>query len=317
MIPLLALLGCATMKEQAVRGAMDRIWNQGDLSAIDESYTPELAEEVKRFVVENRTLYPDINVTIERVTTQGNIFVTEWTVRGTHKDLHLPVTLRGVSVRKYEGGKFVEQTMTYDLKSVYDQLGFRVVPPAGVMPFDTPGAVGGEVLSAAPIVDTSLFVTPSGKLVHKEVTIHAPRAEVYRLLSTAAGWNTFFEVDARIDLRVGGPYEVLFGPPELGEGHRGSEGCQVLAAVPDRLLVFSWSAPPDFPEEREKRTVVAVTLADTADGGTALVLDHTGFGLGGRWDEVHAYFDVAWGKVIEALAAKFPPPAPAPAKKRK
>ncbi len=308
MITFLSFLACASMKEQAVTQAMDRIWNQGDLSAIDEAYTPELAAEVKRFVVENRTLYPDIKIHIDRFITQGDMFVTQWTVTGTHKDLHKPVTLHGVSVRRYEGGKFVEETMIYDLKSVYDQLGFRVVPPAGVQPFDTPGVAAGTVVDKAPIVDTGLFPAAGNLAVDKSTTIYAPRAEVYRMLTTAAGWNDFFQVDARVELRVGGPYEILFGPPEAGEGNRGSEGCQVLAWVPDQMVAFSWSAPPDFPEERAQRTMVVVTLADNADGTTALRLHHQGFGMGGHWPEVHAYFDRAWGKVLEALAAKFPAP---------
>lgn len=315
---LALFLSCAAMKERAVSQAMDRIWNQGDLSAIDEAYTPELAAEVRRFVVDNRTLYPDIKIHIDRFVSQGDIFVTQWTVTGTHKDLHKPVTLHGVSVRRYEGGKFVEESMIYDLKSVYDQLGFRVVPPAGVQPFDTAGVVSGDIVDKAPIIDTSLFPGVAREFIEKTATINAPPAEVYRMLTTAPGWNSFLGVDARIDLRVGGPFEILFGPPELGEGNRGSEGCQVLAWVPDQVVAFSWNAPPDFPEERAQRTMVVVQLAPSPDGGTQLTLSHHGFGAGGHWAEVRGYFDVAWGKVIEALSAKFPAPAPvAGPKKRK
>ncbi|MBM4365285.1 MAG: SRPBCC domain-containing protein [Deltaproteobacteria bacterium] len=311
MITLISLLSCASMKEQAVTRAMDRIWNQGDLTAIDEAYTPELAAEVKRFVIDNRTLYPDIKIHIDRFITQGDMFVTQWTVTGTHKDLHKPVTLHGVSVRRYEGGKFVEETMIYDLKSVYDQLGFRVVPPAGVQPFDTPGVAAGTVVDKAPIIDTSLFpVSGNFEIMHGR-TLYAPQDEVYRMLTTAAGWNDFFQVDARIDLRVGGPYEILFGPPEAGEGNRGSEGCQVLAFEPGKMVAFSWSAPPDFPEERAQRTMVVITLAPSPEGGTFVRLHHAGLGSGGRWSDVHAYFTQAWPKVFDALAAKYPPPAPA------
>lgn len=63
--------------------------------------------------------------------------------------------------------------------------------------------------------------------------------------------------------------------------------------------------------------MVVIHLAPSADGGTVLTLSHHGFGTVGRWEDVQAYFDVAWGEVIEALGAKFPvPPAPA-LKKRK
>jgi uncharacterized protein YndB with AHSA1/START domain len=308
-------LACSAMKERAITQAMDRIWNRGDLSTIDAAYTPELAAEVRRFVTENRALYPDIKVTIDRVVVKGPIFVTQWTVSGTHRDLKRPVTISGVSVRRWEGGKFVEETMVYDLKSVYDQLGFRVLPPAGASPFDTPAAAAGAAAPATPVIDTALFPVPSGRSVTKEVVVHAPRAEVWRAWTTSEGWRSFFEVDSRIELRVGGPYEIYFGPPEAGAGNRGCEGCQVLAWVPDQSVAFTWSAPPDFPEERAMRTFVVVNLADVP-GGTRVTLSQQGFGEAGRWPDVQAYFEQAWGKVLDAQAAKWPAP-PVEAKKNK
>lgn len=134
---LLALgTGCAGAKEAAIKGAMHDIWNEGDLSVIDAAYSAELAAEVKEFVAENRALYPDIEVTVGDVVVRGDKWVTTWTVQGTHKDLGKAVVIEGVSVRTRTDGVFVEEKMFYDRKSVYDQLGFRVVPPEGVSPFD-------------------------------------------------------------------------------------------------------------------------------------------------------------------------------------
>jgi hypothetical protein len=132
---LVTATGCAGMKKQALEDALVRIWNDGDLAVIDEAYEPELAHEMKRFVTENRELYPDLSVTIDEVIVRGPHWVSTWTVRGTHRDLHTPVTLRGVSVRRREGGRFVEELLVYDQKSLFDQLGFTVVPPAGAGAF--------------------------------------------------------------------------------------------------------------------------------------------------------------------------------------
>jgi len=132
---LCALVGCGGMKQKALEDAMVSIWNVGDLSVIDAAYEAELAHEVKRFVTENRDLYPDLEVTVDQVIVKGPWFVSMWTVSGTHRELDLPVQISGVSVRKREGGVFVEERMVYDQKSVYDQLGFRVVPPAGASAF--------------------------------------------------------------------------------------------------------------------------------------------------------------------------------------
>lgn len=135
LLSLVPLAGCAGAKQAAVESAMYKIWNDGDLSVIDRAYEPELAWEIKRFVQENRDLYPDIEVSITDSVIKGNRYVTKWQVHGTHRDLDKPVTLDGVSVRKREGGVFVQEAMFYDMKSVYDQLGFRVIPPAGTGPY--------------------------------------------------------------------------------------------------------------------------------------------------------------------------------------
>lgn len=306
-------VACASMKEQAIEQAMDKIWNQGDLSVIDAAYTPELAAEVRRVVVDNRALYPDIQITIDNTIVKNDWFVTQWTVRGTHRDLQKPVKLSGVSVRRYEGGKFVEETMVYDLKSVYDQLGFRVLPPAGVSPFDNVSPAANQVVAA--MIDTSSFPAASALAVSQTAVVAAPRAKVYESWTTSAGWKGFFGVEANIELRAGGPYEILFGPPEMEPGTRGSEGCQVLAFVPDRSVVFSWNAPPDFPDERGQRSFVVVNF-DDVPGGTQITLNHGGFGVGGRWPEVHAYFERAWGKVL-GEQVKYFGAIPAPADKPK
>ncbi len=146
----MTVMGCVAAKEAAIDSAMDQIWNRGETQIIDDNYQPELAHEVKRFVAENRALYPDLKVTIEDHVIAGNRYVTQWAVSGTHRDLGKPVTLRGVSMRTRTEGMFVQEEMFYDLKDVYDQLGFRVLPPDGVSPFDGVAAADRAAQPRAP-----------------------------------------------------------------------------------------------------------------------------------------------------------------------
>lgn len=132
----MGLFGCAGAKQKALESALYEIWNEGNLEIIDDAYEPELAYEVKEFVRENRELYPDIEIAIEEVIVKGPHFVTLWSVTGTHRAVGRSVTLEGVSVRRREGGRFVEESMFFDMKAVYDQLGFRVVPPDALSPFE-------------------------------------------------------------------------------------------------------------------------------------------------------------------------------------
>jgi uncharacterized protein YndB with AHSA1/START domain len=106
--------------------------------------------------------------------------------------------------------------------------------------------------------------------------------------------------DARIELRLGGPFEILFledGP----EGERGSEGCRFLAYVPGEMAAFTWNARPDHPL-RGEYTWVVLTFAELDDSTTAVRLVHTGFLDGPPWDSYMAYFVDAWDRVLERLA---------------
>lgn len=152
-------------------------------------------------------------------------------------------------------------------------------------------------------IDTDLFVargTPRRRIVHRAL-LAAPPERVFDTLTTAEGIRFWNGIDANVELAIGGRYEWLFDP-SMPEGQRGGEGCQILAYAPPSVLAFSWNAPPSMPEARTKRTWVVMTFT-RVDAGTAVELTHLGFGEGAEWDECFAYFDRAWGRVLDALGA--------------
>jgi uncharacterized protein YndB with AHSA1/START domain len=165
---------------------------------------------------------------------------------------------------------------------------------------------GNAAMEARPI-DPALFPASGmvgGGLV-KETVVKATPEEVFRSWATAEGLKSFLGVDAKVELRVGGAFELYFGGDALPFEQRGSVGCQVLSYVPDEMISFSWNAPPKFPAERAQRAWVVVTMRPEGDGQTRVRLVHTGFGEGGRWEQVRAYFDSAWTNVLGALKGKF------------
>lgn len=166
-------------------------------------------------------------------------------------------------------------------------------------------AHAGEGHTPAPI-DASLFVasgSPSASIV-KEAVVNAPPSEVFKAWTTEEGLKSFLGINSKVDLRIGGPMEFYFGP-DNPYGQRGSEGCQVLSYLPDRMLSFSWNAPPTLPAARQKRTWIVITFAPVEENKTAVRFVHTGFGDGGEWPEVRKYFEAAWPRVLEALTKHF------------
>lgn len=142
---------------------------------------------------------------------------------------------------------------------------------------------------------------PGSPAVRREVLVAAPTADVWHSWTTSDGFRTFMQTRARIELRPGGPFEVYF-LEDAPAGLRGSEGCRVLSYLPERMLSFTWNAPPTFGELREQHTWVVVELSPEGEG-TRVRLTQLGWGEGPRWDELRAYFDRAWGAVLEALRA--------------
>jgi len=159
--------------------------------------------------------------------------------------------------------------------------------------------------SASLLVGRELHArSAAGRVIEKEVVLDAPRAEVWRTWTSEEGIATFFARNNRVELRVGGPFEMLFdmGQPE---GLRGSEGCRILAFLPEEMLAFSWNAPPAHPEIRQLRTQVVLQFSDAGEGKTHLRLVNHGYGAGEKWDPVYDYFDNAWGFVLENLRKRF------------
>jgi uncharacterized protein YndB with AHSA1/START domain len=142
------------------------------------------------------------------------------------------------------------------------------------------------------------------KRVVKEATVAAPVAAVWRAWTDPAIISEFFAPRASVELRVGGAYEMLF-LLDAPEGQRGCEGCTVLSYVPEQMLSFSWSAPPKFAQTRPLHTWVVLQFEPVSEASARVRLTHVGFGRGDEWDAVHAYFERAWGSVMQNLVAHF------------
>jgi len=138
--------------------------------------------------------------------------------------------------------------------------------------------------------------------LHKNIVVHASLDEVWKKWTTSSGLKTFFGVDNRIELRPGGPYEILFlldNPPST----QGGEGNTVLSFLPQKMLSFTWNAPPFIPEVRDHqhKTWVVLHFEELTEEQVQITLDHLGWLDGPAWDEAFFYFDNAWDLVLTSL----------------
>ncbi len=143
--------------------------------------------------------------------------------------------------------------------------------------------------------------------------IGAPIAEVWDAWTTKEGFNAVFDgpVLDNIRLEMGGPYEIHWDT-SAAEGERGSEGCTILSFVPERMLSFTWNAPPSLGEMRGKHSYVVIDFQPLGADLTRVTLRHAGFGDGPEWEPVRAYFEPAWPWVMDQFVNHLGAPPPYP-----
>lgn len=137
----------------------------------------------------------------------------------------------------------------------------------------------------------------SDRVIEGEVVVEASVGEVWDAWTTEQGVTSFFAPAANVELWVNGRYEILFNP-EAEPGQRGAEGTRVLAFQVNKMLAFTWNAPPYLGAVREQLTHVLIRLKEVAAGKTRVRLVHSGWGEGGEWDQAFVYFVRAWKEVV-------------------
>lgn len=128
-------------------------------------------------------------------------------------------------------------------------------------------------------------------------TINSKPDDVWQIIATDKGIRKYMSEDIRVELRVGGAYEIYFDM-EMPEGLRGSEGMSILCLEENSRFGHTWNNPPSIPELRDQLTVVYYELTQHFGNQTRLDFYHVGFGESEGWDKAYAYFSKAWGEIV-------------------
>ncbi len=134
----------------SMRRSIEEGVNQGNIAVFDELCAPNWVyhdpanpgvrtlEDYKRFVTETRSAFPDFQMTIEDLIAEGDKVVVRGTIRGTNTGdietpMHIPatgkpITITGISIVRFAGGKAVEVWNQGDSLGLLQQLGLIPVP---------------------------------------------------------------------------------------------------------------------------------------------------------------------------------------------
>jgi uncharacterized protein YndB with AHSA1/START domain len=141
------------------------------------------------------------------------------------------------------------------------------------------------------------YAVPTERILRAEIELPAPVSDVWNAWTTDAGIATFFAPAGKVDLRVGGTYDVWFNPAGKPD-ERGAEGMRILDVEPMKRFVFTWNAPPSIPAIRHRWSVVTLEFEKVGETRTRLRFTHSGWGNGPEWDKAYSYFDSAWGTIV-------------------
>ena len=133
------------------RQFIDEVFNQGNMSAVDELVAPDFVEHeelppgiptdregVKQLTLMLRSAFPDFKATIDDMLAEGDKVVVRMTWRGTHRGefMGIPATGKSVSIGvidivRFSEDKFVEHWGLMDNAGMMQQLG--AVPAPGMV----------------------------------------------------------------------------------------------------------------------------------------------------------------------------------------
>ncbi len=124
-----------------IRRVIEEAYSRGDLGVVDEVAAKDLVihapsqdihgrDGAKQYVTMLRKAFPDLHFTVEDQIAEGDMVVTRWTARGTHKGQFqdVPATGReirlvGTDIDRMTDGKVVECWAHVDELGLMQQLG--------------------------------------------------------------------------------------------------------------------------------------------------------------------------------------------------
>ena len=131
-----------------MRRWFEEVWNKKRIDAIDEMASPDLVghgqaqhgfdmgrDQFKQFARDVIAAFPDIQVNVELVVSEGDLAVARWTATMTHRASYVgipatgrAVTITGTSIARIANGKVVEGWDNWDQLALLVQIG--AVPAA-------------------------------------------------------------------------------------------------------------------------------------------------------------------------------------------
>lgn len=136
------------------------------------------------------------------------------------------------------------------------------------------------------------------KALRFEVAVPASVDAVWDAFSTTAGLETWLWREAKVDLREGGDWLVLYPEGKTGGG-------TVVSYIPKHKLVLRALAPERFPTVRQERTTAVFEFEPLSATLTRVTLVQTGWKSGKEWQDAYDYLAEGNAQLLKQLRGRF------------
>jgi uncharacterized protein YndB with AHSA1/START domain len=143
------------------------------------------------------------------------------------------------------------------------------------------------------------------RTIRKQVVVDASLKEVWEAFTTNQGAQAFFAPKTKINLTLGGSYEIYFYPGNPN-GTRGcEEECHIQSFAPMKSLAFTWGSEPGSLRDAGLTTIVFLDFKELSAHKTLVHFTNIGWGQGHEWDQSYDTFTKNWDSVLGWLKIRF------------
>lgn len=137
--------GTVKANKRIGRLVLEQMWGEGRLELADQLYSDHYVDHVgrgpepvevkgvagiKQAVTSFRNAFPDLSYTVEGQVAEGELIVSRFSARGTHRGTFLgvaptgrTVTYTGFDMNRVRDGRIIESWVNYDALALLQQLG--------------------------------------------------------------------------------------------------------------------------------------------------------------------------------------------------
>ena len=168
----------------------------------------------------------------------------------------------------------------------------------------------GPASAAPPQVHQVKGVAADGTRYYEDsIVVDAPAHVLWTAFTDTDAYRKWASPVAVVDFRIGGAIEAAYAPPgHLGDPQNIKNA--FVAYIPDRLLVFRNVQAPDGLPGRDAypKTIKTLEFEALSPGQTRVTVSGLGFGAGGDFDQLYAFFSRGDAGMLASLKAAMETP---------